>query len=266
MKTDVQEFVCQCEVCQHAKHLNQHPQGLLQALPTPAGAWQDITVDFVEGLPLSEGANAILVVVDHFTKYAHFIPMKHPFLALQVARVFVDSVVKLHGMPKSIISDRGALFTSHFWRQLFQKLGTKLQFTTAYHPQTNGRTERVNQFLEMYLCCSIQENSPMWKQWISLAEFWYNSAFHSAIGMSPFQALYGYEPDLGAMPTPEDAMDLPAMLAHRDAQLNMLKTNLAAARNRMKLKTDRNRSEKELCINWTGVWSKKAMRLSCRSR
>jgi hypothetical protein len=248
MKTDVQEFVRQCEVCQHAKHLNQHPQGLLQPLPTPAGAWQDITMDFVEGLPLSEGANAILVVVDRFTKYAHFIPMKHPFSAPQVARVFVDSVVKLHGMPKSIISDRGALFTSQFWRQLFQKLGTKLQFTTAYHPQTDGQTKRVNQCLEMYLRCSIQENSPMWKQWISLAEFWYNSAFHSAIGMSPFQALYGYEPDLGAMPAPEDAMDLPAMLAHRQAQLDILKTNLAAARNRMKLKADRHRSEKEFSV------------------
>jgi hypothetical protein len=88
----------------------------------------------------------------------------------------------------------------------------------------------------------------MWKQWISLAEFWYNSVFHSAIDMSPFQALYGYEPDLGAMPTPEDVMDLPAMLAHREAQLDMLKTNLAAARNRMKLKADINRSEKEFSV------------------
>lgn len=113
MKTAVTEFVKQCDVCQHAKHSNQHPQGLLQALPIPADpadAWHDITIDFVEGLPLSSGANTILVVVDCFTKFAHFLPMKHHFSAPQVAGVFADSVVKLHGMPRSIISDRRSDF------------------------------------------------------------------------------------------------------------------------------------------------------------
>jgi hypothetical protein len=248
MKAAVQDFVRKCDICQDAKHINQHPQGLLQPLPVPVGAWQDITLDFVEGLPVFEGANAIIVVVDRFTKYAHFIPMKHPFSAPQVARVFIDSVVKLHGMPRSIISDRGAIFTSHFWRKLFQKLGTKLKFTTAYHPQTDGQIEGVNQSLEMYLRCSIQENSKNWKQWISLAKFWYNSAVHSAIGMSPFKALYGHEPNLGAMPATEDDTDLPAMLINRAAQLKILKKNLSAARNRMKLKADMNRTEKEFAV------------------
>lgn len=119
MKAAVTEFVQQCDVCQHAKHSNQHPNGLLQPLPVPKGAWQDISMDFIEGLPMSDGANTILVVVDRFTKYAHFIPMKHPFSAQQVGRIFVDSVVKLHGMPKSIVSDRDRIFTSTFWRLLF---------------------------------------------------------------------------------------------------------------------------------------------------
>jgi hypothetical protein len=202
----------------------------------------------VEGLPLSEGANTILVIVDRFTKYAHFVPMKHPFTAPQVARVLIDSVVKLHGMPKSIVSDRGSIFTSIFWRQLFQKLGTKLKFTTAYHPQTDGQTERVNQSLEMYLRCSIQENSKNWKQWLSLAEFWYNSCNHSSIGMSPFKALYGHEPELGAMPTIEVDQDAPAMLVDRSAHLEVLKAKLAAASNRMKLKADRNRTKKEFPV------------------
>jgi hypothetical protein len=247
MKTAVADFVKQCDICQHAKHSNQHPQGLLQPLPIPAGAWQDITIDFVEGLPLSEGANTILVVVDRFTKYAHFVPMKHPFSAPQVARVFVDSVVKLHGMPRSIVSDRGAIFTSLFWRQLFDKLGTKLKFTTAYHPQTDGQTERVNQSLEMYLRCSIQDHPKNWKQWLSLAELWYNSATHSSIGMSPFQALYGHEPNIGAIPLvqPDATSPVTDLLLEREAKLELLKTNLAAARNRMKLKADRNRTEKE---------------------
>jgi hypothetical protein len=104
MKVSVTDFVRQCDVCQHAKHLNTHPGGLLQPLPIPAGAWRDITMDFVVGLPLSEGYNVILVVVDHFTKYAHFVPLHHPYSAPLVARVFVDSIVKLHGMTHSITS------------------------------------------------------------------------------------------------------------------------------------------------------------------
>jgi hypothetical protein len=144
LKTAVEDFIKQCDICQHAKHTTTHPAGLLQPLPIPEGAWQDITMDFIDGLPLADGANTILVVVDRFTKYAHFVPLKHPYTAPKVARVFVDSIVKLHGMPHSITSDRDAIFTSNFWKLLFQALGTKLQYTTAYHPQTDGQSERVN--------------------------------------------------------------------------------------------------------------------------
>jgi hypothetical protein len=114
LKAQVVDFVRQCDTCQHAKHSNLPPDGLLQPLPTPTGPWQDITMDFIKGLPLSEGYNTILVVVDRFTKFAHFVPLRHPFTAASVARVFVDSVVKLHGMPRSIISDRDKIFTSTF--------------------------------------------------------------------------------------------------------------------------------------------------------
>jgi hypothetical protein len=113
MKVSVEEFIKQCDVCQHAKHSNVHPAGLLQPLPVPAGAWKDITMDFVEGLPTSEGFNVILVVVDSFTKYSHFIPLRHPYTAPKVALVFIDNIVKLHGMPKSITSDRDTIFTSN---------------------------------------------------------------------------------------------------------------------------------------------------------
>jgi hypothetical protein len=121
-------------------------------------------MDFIEGLSSSEGANTILVVVDRFTKYAHFVPLKHPYSAPQIGRVFVDSVVKLHGMPRTIVSDRDRIFTSHFWKLLFAKLGTKLKFTTAYHPQTDGQSDRVNQSLEMFLRCSIQDNPKQWRR------------------------------------------------------------------------------------------------------
>jgi hypothetical protein len=247
MKLAITDFVRQCDVCQHAKHSNQHPQGLLQPLPTPAGAWQDITIDFIEGLPVLEGANTILVVVDRFSKYAHFLPLKHPFTAPQVAHLFVDSVVKLHGMPRSIVSDRDRIFTSNFWRLLFEKLGIKLKFTTTYHPQRDGQSEHVNQSLEMFLWCSIQENPKHWKHWLPLAEFWYNSSFHSAIGCSPFKALYGHDPNFGTMPaeTQDLANPLPELITDRTAHLEFLKKNLVAAQNRMKLKADKNRTMKE---------------------
>ena len=109
----------------------------------------------MEGLPKVDGYNVILVVVDRFTKYAHFIPLKHPYTALSIARVLYDNVIKLHGMPLSMVSDRDKNFTSAIWSELFKLEGVKLKYSTTYHPQTDGQTERVNQCLEMYLRCSI---------------------------------------------------------------------------------------------------------------
>jgi hypothetical protein len=200
MKTSVDDFAKQCMVCQQAKHLHSKPARLLQPLPIPNSIWRELTMDFVEGLPMSSGANVIMVVVDRLTKYAHLIPLKHPFNASTVAQVFLDSVVKLHGVPLSIVSDRDKNFISRLWKELFSALGTKLQFTTAYHPQTDGQSERVNQFIEMFLRCFVHDNPQHWRRWLPLAEFWYNSSYHPALGISPFKALYGCEPNLGALP------------------------------------------------------------------
>lgn len=200
MKVNVEDFVKQCSICQHAKHSNTVSDGLLQPLPIPEGAWQDVSMDFVEGLPKVEGSNTILVVVDRFTKYAHFIPVKHPFTAHIIAKVFFDHVVKLHGVPKSIVSDRDKVSTSSFWRELFKLMGTQLLLSTAYHPQTDGQTERVNQCLEMYLRCAVHEDPKRWRCWLPQAEFWYNTTYHSALGCSPFHALYGHEANVGLVP------------------------------------------------------------------
>uniref|UniRef100_A0A0A8YT52 Integrase catalytic domain-containing protein n=1 Tax=Arundo donax TaxID=35708 RepID=A0A0A8YT52_ARUDO len=115
LKVAVEEFVKQCGVCQQAKHDNCKYPGLLQPLPVPMSQWQDISLDFIEGLPLSDGYSIILVVVDQFTKYSHFIPLKHPFTAQSVAKEFMHNIVRLHGLPRSTVSDRDKVFTSSFW-------------------------------------------------------------------------------------------------------------------------------------------------------
>lgn len=128
-------------------------------------------MDFIEGLPKSDGYSVILVVVDRLSKYAHFFPLKHPFTAGQVAQVVFDNICKLHGLPKSIVSDRDKVFTSTFWKQLFTLMQTKLLLSTAYHPQSDGQTECVNQCLEMYLRCATHDSPTKWKLWLPLAEF-----------------------------------------------------------------------------------------------
>ena len=151
-------------------------------------------MDFVEGLPNSKGEDVIMVVVDRFIEYSHFIPLSHPYTILSVAQAFVDNIIKLHGPPKMTISDRDRIFTSKLWKKVFTKMGVKLHMSTSYHPQTDGQTERVNQCIETFLRCFTHACPRRWSFWIPLAQFWYNSSPHSAIGMSPFKALYGHEP------------------------------------------------------------------------
>jgi hypothetical protein len=207
-------------------------------------------MDFIGGLPLSDRTNVILVVVDRFTKVAHFLPLKHPYTAQDVARVFVDGIVKLHGMPRSITSDRDTIFTSHFWKTLFKTLGTKLNYTTAYHPQTDGQSERVNQCLEMFLRCMVQDEPTAWRRWLPLAEFWYNATTHTSIGCSPFKALYGHEPNMGAMPELDTVTEpsVAGVIKDRAAQLELLKKHLTTAQLRMKTFADRNRTEKQFQV------------------
>ena len=126
-------------------------------------------MDFVEGLLKSEGRDNILVVVDWLTKFAHFIA--HPYIAKDVARAFLDRVVKLHGTPKYIILDRDRIFTSLMWQELMKALGTKLSMSTAYHPQSDGQTERVNKSLETYLRCVCLLQPKEWHRWLSLAQW-----------------------------------------------------------------------------------------------
>lgn len=149
-------------------------------------------MDFIDGLPRSQRGNeSIWVIVDRLTKVAHFIPISSQRNADRLAQLYIREVVKLHGVPISIVSDRDALFTSEFWKSLQSALGTRIDMGTAYHPQTDGQTERVNQILEDMLRACVLDFGGSWEQFLPLAEFAYNNSYQSSIQMAPFEALYG---------------------------------------------------------------------------
>ena len=175
MHHQVKYYVKACPVCQKNKSEHNPYPGLLEQLPVPEMAWSHISMDFVEGLPKSNNKDVILVIVDRFTKYAHFLPLSHPFTVQYVITLFLDNIFKLHEIPSVIVSDRDRIFTSTLWQSLFKSVGVNLHFSTAYHPETDGQTERVNQCLENYMRCMCFTTPKKWYYWLSLAEWWYNT-------------------------------------------------------------------------------------------
>ncbi|GJT80106.1 putative nucleotidyltransferase, ribonuclease H [Tanacetum coccineum] len=192
MKRDVATFVSKCLVCQQVKIEHQRASGLLQPLEIPVWKWDEISMDFVTGLPRTQRKHdAIWVVVDRLTKTAHFLPIRKDFSISRLAEMFQQEIVRLHWYSSAIVIDRDPRFTSRFWKGLQNAWGTRLKFSTAFHPETDGQSERTIQTLEDMLRSCALEWTGNWDDYICLVEFAYNNSWHASIKCAPFEMLYG---------------------------------------------------------------------------
>jgi hypothetical protein len=192
MKREIVKYVSECGTCRRVKADHLRPAGNLQPLSIPEWKWENICMDFIMGLPRTlHGYNSIWVIVDRLTKLAHFIPISTTYRIRQYSELYMSHIVRYHGIPKTIISDRGSIFMACFWEQLQDCLGIHLIRSSAYHPQTDGQTERANQIIEDMLCACALNDGLKWDKYLPLAEFSYNNSYQDSIKMSPFKALYG---------------------------------------------------------------------------
>ncbi|MCO5595346.1 hypothetical protein L7F22_049388 [Adiantum nelumboides] len=194
MKGDIQDYVSKCVICQKTKYDRGKQPGLLQPLPIPDSPWESISMDFIFGLPKSiHGNTRIWTIVDRFSKQAHFIPVKKTIKAHQMATLFISQVFKYHGLPTSIVSDRDPRMSSNFWKGLFENLGTRLNFSSTYHPQTDGQSEiailTILDLLKAYVT-DVDQHS-QWEKYLPLIEYVYNNIVHTSTGKASFEVIEG---------------------------------------------------------------------------
>ncbi|KAJ0430223.1 putative nucleotidyltransferase, Ribonuclease H [Helianthus annuus] len=251
MRQDVTNFIHSCHICQQTKTSSLSPAGLLQPLPIPELVFESIALDFITCLPPSHGKTVIMVVVDRLSKYGHFIALPSSFSSSTVAEAFVNEIVRLHGIPTDIVTDRDPRFMTDFWNDLHRLQGTHLSFSSAYHPQSDGQTEVLNKTLEMYLRCYVLDHPKDWFRFLPWAEFWYNTSFQTSAKMSPFEVLYGRKPPTVARYLKDSTGHplLEAQLLERDAVLTTLKINLSKAQSKMKLAADSHRRDVQFQVN-----------------
>jgi hypothetical protein len=234
----INEYVRSCDICARNKTPRHKRHGVLHPLPIPPASWSSVSMDFIVELPESNGFNAIFVCVDRFTKMAHFCPTTTNVTSEVAADLYLRHVFKHHGLPTDIVSDRGTQFVSRFSKRLYELCKIKHNKSTAYHPQSDGQTERVNQVLEQFLriFCDYQQDD--WFQLLPLAEFSYNNAQHASTLMSPFFANYGFNPRCSIqVAVPDEQPQNPAaeeLIARYKAIHQQVKENLAAAQAKYK--------------------------------
>ena len=195
MSADVAHWCKTCNDCQRNKPGNQAPAGLLRPLPVPVRPWESISMDLMTDLPVTaDGFDSIVVFCCRLSKMVHFVPCCKTVTAPQLAQLFVQHVFRLHGMPATIVSDRDPRFTSHFWRTVFTLLGTQLNMSTAFHPQTDGQSERAFRTLQQMLRSFVNPKQNDWAEYLPLLEFAYNHSKQASTSFSPFSVCYGMQP------------------------------------------------------------------------
>ena len=231
MADDTKGFVGACHVCAQHKSPRQAPSGLLHPLPIPHRPWSHIALDFVTGLPTSNGNTVILTVIDRFSKSARLIPLTKLPTAKETAQIMLQEVFRLHGLPTDVVSDRGPQFTSHFWTEFCRLLGATVSLSSGFHPQSNGQAERMNQEMETALRCLSSRNPQSWSTQLLWVEYAHNTLPSSATGLSPFQCARGYQPPL--FPEQELEASVPSVQAFvqrcrrtwRQARSTLLRTS-----------------------------------------
>lgn len=191
---ELKRYLSNCQTCIRSKAKRHKPYGLLEPLPIPLQPWDEVGMDFITDLPLSKGFNTILVIKDRYSKMAHFIPTVSTITAKELAFICLDRWIKLHGLPTHITSDRDTLFVNNFWQELCKLLQITQRLSSAYHPQTDGSTEVVNQVLEQYIRAFGNYSQDDWVKWLPLCEFTYNDSVNTSTKMTPFWANYSYHP------------------------------------------------------------------------
>ena len=257
MAEDVKSYIKSCYKCQSNKPSNQLPIGLLQSLPIPDRPWEQVTMDLITQLPKSKnGHDAIVVFVDKLTKMVHLAPTNTTVSAPQLAKMFFREVVRLHGVPKSIVSDRDPRFTSHFWKSLWSQLGTRLAMSTAYHPQTDGQTERTNRTLEDMLRSYVNFEQNDWDQFLVAAEISINNSQQASSRFSPYYLNYHQHPEFplskSARPnimssqskSPAAGQAYESFIKH----LDQAKANLKLAQEKQAKYANQHRREYEFCV------------------
>nr|GFA41529.1 putative nucleotidyltransferase, ribonuclease H [Tanacetum cinerariifolium] len=242
MKRDVATFVSRCLVCQQFKIEHQRASGLLQPLDILVWKWEEISMDFVTGLPRTQRRHdAIWVVVDRLTKSAHFLPIRKDYSVSRLAKIFQQEIVRLHGTPSAIVSDRDPRFASRFWKGLQKAWGTRLKFSTAFHPQTDGQFERTIQTLEDMLRSYALEWTCNWDDYICLVEFSYNNSWHASIKCAPFEMLYGRKcrAPICWDQVGERVIEGPEMIEVTNAKVAAAREKLKEARTRQKSYADK---------------------------
>jgi hypothetical protein len=265
MKRDIATYVGKCLTCQKVKVEHRKPSGLLMQPEIPLWKWEGIAMDFITKLPrTSSGHDSIWVIVDRLTKSAHFIPICENYRVEKLAKIYIDEIVRLHGVPLDIISDRDGRFMSHLWSSLQSAMGTRLNLSTAYHPQTDGQSERTIQTLEDLLRACVIDFGGNWDSHLPLIEFSYNNSYHSSTKEAPFETLYGRKCRSPVCWTEIGDAQLigPEILQDATDKISRIREQLIISRNRQKCYADKRRKPLEFQIGdrvllkvspWKGV-------------